>query len=217
MSSGQLRSTAGILGVILLVGWQAGIVAWHGARPEGVAQLEQAHFSTGDDATPVLLPHDRLGDRNASLVGRYELTIDLEKLRALARIFNVSVQNFSDVLDLERYESQKPDEDDFGELLRLGSDLVARGEHGRAFVTFERALEVAGDGVTAEGTYERIVEARWRMATTTIFRWPTCSESSAICSKPTRRFPSLYSPRAADSGSNRSQPPGARASAWTGL
>jgi len=88
-----------------------------------------------------------------------------EKLRALARIFNVSVQNFSDVLDLERYESLKPDEDDFDELLRLGAALVARGDHGRAFVTFERALEVAESRPGAADTFEKIVEARWRMAT----------------------------------------------------
>ena len=88
-----------------------------------------------------------------------------EKLRALARIFNVSVQNFSDVLDLERYESQKPDEDNFAELLRHGAVLVARGDHGRAFVTFERALEVAEGEVGAEDTYDKIIEARWRMAT----------------------------------------------------
>ena len=30
-----------------------------------------------------------------------------EKLRALARIFNVSVQNFSDILDLEEFEGFK--------------------------------------------------------------------------------------------------------------
>jgi tetratricopeptide (TPR) repeat protein len=87
-----------------------------------------------------------------------------EKLRALARIFNVSVQNFSDVLDLEQYESQKPDDDDFDALLNLGAVLVSRGEHGRAFVTFERALEVAEESPRAD-TYEKIVEARWRMAT----------------------------------------------------
>ena len=89
-----------------------------------------------------------------------------EKLRALARVFNVSVQNFSDILDLEQYEVHKPDSDDFNSLLNLGASLVARGEHGRAFVTFERALEVAEDsGVPAKGTFDKVIEARWRMAT----------------------------------------------------
>ena len=89
-----------------------------------------------------------------------------EKLRALARIFNVSVQNFSDVLDLEQYEELKPAGAEFDDLLNAGAALVARGEHGRAFVTFERALEVAElVEQTGEETAARIAEARWRMAT----------------------------------------------------
>jgi tetratricopeptide (TPR) repeat protein len=88
-----------------------------------------------------------------------------EKLRALARVFNVSVQNFSDILDLEQYEVHKPGSDDFEGLLQTGASLAARGEHGRAFVTFERALEVAEDTDSrARETIEKVIEARWRMA-----------------------------------------------------
>jgi transcriptional regulator with XRE-family HTH domain len=84
-----------------------------------------------------------------------------DKLRALARIFNVSVQNFSDVLDLEEFESLKPECEDFDELLALGAASFTRGEHGRAFVAFEKALEVVdGDPSSAA----RIAEARWSMA-----------------------------------------------------
>jgi transcriptional regulator with XRE-family HTH domain len=86
-----------------------------------------------------------------------------EKLRALAAVFNVPVQHFSDVLDLEEYEGLKPLAGGYDELLALGASAFAAGEHGRAFVTFERALEVAQqDG--HPGAAERIVEARWRMA-----------------------------------------------------
>jgi transcriptional regulator with XRE-family HTH domain len=88
-----------------------------------------------------------------------------EKLRALARIFNISVQNFSDVLDLEQYESLKPESEDFEELLRDGETLFAKGDHGRAFVTFERALEVAEESGGESDTYGKIMDARWRMAT----------------------------------------------------
>jgi tetratricopeptide (TPR) repeat protein len=89
-----------------------------------------------------------------------------EKLRALARVFNVSVQNFSDILDLEQYEVHKPASDDFDGLLQMGASLVAKGDHGRAFVAFERALEVAEDtGTRATETFEKVIEARWRMAT----------------------------------------------------
>jgi tetratricopeptide (TPR) repeat protein len=83
-----------------------------------------------------------------------------EKLRALARVFNVPVQNFSDVLDLEEYERHKPADGAFAELLARGSELMSLGDAGRAFVTFERALELAEAGSEPE----RIADARWRMA-----------------------------------------------------
>jgi transcriptional regulator with XRE-family HTH domain len=88
-----------------------------------------------------------------------------DKLRALARIFNVSVQSFSDVLDLEEYESFRPAERDYDALLREGASLFAKGEHGRAFVTYERAFEIAEEEGTEEArAVERMSEARWRMA-----------------------------------------------------
>jgi transcriptional regulator with XRE-family HTH domain len=86
-----------------------------------------------------------------------------EKLRALARVFNVPIQNFSDVLDLEEHEYLKPESSDFEELLKSGSEKMSRGEYGQAFVTYERALEVTfadGDGPQLE----KMAEARWRMA-----------------------------------------------------
>lgn len=86
-----------------------------------------------------------------------------DKLRALARIFNVSLQHFSDVLDLEEFEAYKPVGRDYDALLAEGADLYARGEHGRAFVTFERALEKAENEGGARAT-PRVAEARWRMA-----------------------------------------------------
>jgi tetratricopeptide (TPR) repeat protein len=87
-----------------------------------------------------------------------------EKLRALARVFNVPVQSFSDVLDLEEYQQLKPDSTDHNFLLKTGSDLMAKGEPGRAFVTYERALEVAGSLRDPGKCSEKVAEARWRMA-----------------------------------------------------
>jgi len=87
-----------------------------------------------------------------------------EKLRALARIFNVSVQNFSDILDLDAFEAFKPASSDFDELIRSGATFFSQGEHGRAFVTFERALEVVQADPNEAAYGERAVEARWRMA-----------------------------------------------------
>jgi transcriptional regulator with XRE-family HTH domain len=87
-----------------------------------------------------------------------------DKLRALARIFNVSVQNFSDVLDLEELSAFRPESDDVGDLLALGADLFARGEPGRAFVAFEKVVELAEAAPEAPDRVERLAEARWRMA-----------------------------------------------------
>lgn len=94
-----------------------------------------------------------------------------DKLRALARIFNVPVQNFSDVLDLEEYESLKPHGDDYEELLKEGGQCMARGEYGLAFVTYERALEIeephlenGSEGADRARVAERVAESRWRMA-----------------------------------------------------
>jgi transcriptional regulator with XRE-family HTH domain len=87
-----------------------------------------------------------------------------EKLRALARIFNVSVQNFSDILDLEQYEPYKPSSGTYEELMAAGHRLFHQGEHGRAFVTYERALEVAEEGAGEPQRREQAVEARRHMA-----------------------------------------------------
>jgi tetratricopeptide (TPR) repeat protein len=88
-----------------------------------------------------------------------------DKLRALARIFNVSVQTFSDVLDLEEYEAFEPASHGFDELVREGSGLFAAGEHGKAFVTFERALSMALDEPATPQAAEREAQARWSMIT----------------------------------------------------
>jgi len=89
-----------------------------------------------------------------------------DKLRALARIFNIPVQTFSDVLDLEEYEPFKPTDGGYDELISAGAGLISRGEFGRAYVYYERALEVAADGAPGEDRDEAIADSRWRMATT---------------------------------------------------
>ena len=87
-----------------------------------------------------------------------------EKLRALARVFNVPVQNFSDVLDLEEFQHLKPETSDHEALMRAGAEWMARGEHGRAFVTYERALEVAQECPDSQRSAELEADARSRMA-----------------------------------------------------
>ncbi len=87
-----------------------------------------------------------------------------DKLRALAKVFNVSVQNFSDVLDLEAFAEYKPKGNDYDSLIDQGNDLIKRGEHGVAFMYFERALEVALVAGQDERASDQIADARWRMA-----------------------------------------------------
>lgn len=89
-----------------------------------------------------------------------------DKLRALARIFNVPVQNFSDVLDLEEYEPFRPTGGAYEDLMRRGRELYEQGEHGRAYVTFEEAVQRAVDdtGRPGEESARRIADARWPMA-----------------------------------------------------
>lgn len=87
-----------------------------------------------------------------------------EKLRALARVFNVPVQNFSDLLDLEEFQHLKPKSSDYAELFRAGNAWIARCEYGRAFVTYERALEVAHLEADSQLACERIAEARGHAA-----------------------------------------------------
>ena len=86
-----------------------------------------------------------------------------DKLRALARIFNVSVQNFSDIIDLQQFEPLKPPSEPFEDLVRAGWGAMDAGEYGRAYVTFETASEVAQGAAIGIGS-EAVAEARLLMA-----------------------------------------------------
>src|SRR5881296_1300747 len=86
-----------------------------------------------------------------------------DKLRVLARVFNVSVQNFSDIIDLEQFEALRPAPAPFEALVQAGWDAFDQGEYGRAYVTFERAYESAY--VSTNGSMsEPAAEARLLMA-----------------------------------------------------
>ena len=103
-----------------------------------------------------------------SQLSRFEMgkaVPSFEKLRALARVFNVSVQTFADVLDLEQYESYEPAGREFDDIVREGAELFTSGEHGRAFVVFERALDLALEDPDTLRRAEREAQARWSMIT----------------------------------------------------
>lgn len=95
------------------------------------------------------------GEIDNSQLSRYEKGVcypSFDKLRVLASVFNVSVQAFSDVVDLEAFEERCPDADDPGELLAAGEAAAKGGDYGLAFACFEKAvdrLESSEDGPSA--------------------------------------------------------------------
>ena len=84
------------------------------------------------------------GEIDNSQLSRYEKGIcypSFDKLRVLASVFNVSIQSFSDVVDLEEYEELRPDSNEPAQLVEGGKGALRSGDYGRAFVHFEAALD----------------------------------------------------------------------------
>jgi tetratricopeptide (TPR) repeat protein len=103
------------------------------------------------------------GEIDNSQLSRYEKGIcypSFDKLRVLASVFNVSIQSFSDVVELEAYEDLKPEAGNPEELLTQGGDALRRGDSGLAFAHYERALESLLDTAPADKRFELIGEVR---------------------------------------------------------
>lgn len=84
------------------------------------------------------------GEIDNSQLSRYEKGIcypSFDKLRVLASVFNVSIQSFSDVVDLEEYDELRPEDSAPEALIGEGKTLLGRGDYGKAFVYFETAIE----------------------------------------------------------------------------
>jgi transcriptional regulator with XRE-family HTH domain len=82
------------------------------------------------------------GEIDNSQLSRYEKGIcypSFDKLRTLASIFNVSIQTFSDVVDLEELERLQPEEADPAELMRGGEREFRLGDFARAYVHYLKA------------------------------------------------------------------------------
>ncbi len=88
-----------------------------------------------------------------------------EKLKILAQIFNISIQNFSDVMDLSQYDVYKPESTNFQELIREGEAEYKLGNFGHAYAIFEKAFEVSEAKKPSRRREQDIVEAKMRMAT----------------------------------------------------
>jgi tetratricopeptide (TPR) repeat protein len=103
-----------------------------------------------------------------SQLSRYEKGIcypSFDKLRILANVFNVSIQSFSDVVDLESYEEFKPETGEPEELIELGRAAMLDGDNGRAFAYFERATEILLDAAPGAEQQDMLVRARINQAT----------------------------------------------------
>jgi tetratricopeptide (TPR) repeat protein len=108
------------------------------------------------------------GEIDNSQLSRYEKGIcypSFDKLRVLASVFNVSIQSFSDVVELESLDDLKPERGEPVHLVALGTESLQQGDAGRAFACYERALEILlEDPVQAESQRGFIGEVRVHQA-----------------------------------------------------
>jgi tetratricopeptide (TPR) repeat protein len=107
------------------------------------------------------------GEIDNSQLSRYEKGIcypSFDKLRILANVFNVSIQSFSDVVDLEVFEELKPAGGEPAELQDAGVQAVKEGDSGKAFALFERAIEMLSDRPMDAETQEQLGRARVNQA-----------------------------------------------------
>jgi transcriptional regulator with XRE-family HTH domain len=110
------------------------------------------------------------GEIDNSQLSRYErgkCYPSFDKLCLLANIFNVSIQNFSDLLELERVEAFEPEPEVGYEDLRLeGHREWEQGNFNRAYAVYERALARLESGEEGEVDPDRLARARFNLART---------------------------------------------------
>ena len=105
----------------------------------------------------------RGGDIDNSQLSRYEKGVcypSFDKLRILANIFNVSIQSFSDVVDLEKFEALKPRSGDPEALLLQGNEEYRLGNYGQAYAVYERTIELLDAGQPRDGVEDARARAR---------------------------------------------------------
>ena len=107
------------------------------------------------------------GEIDNSQLSRYEKGIcypSFDKLRVLASVFNVSVQAFSDVVDLETSEALKPHDGDPAALVSEGNAALKSGQYTQAFAYFDFALDQLHDGPVKDDTRELTAQTRVNLA-----------------------------------------------------
>lgn len=107
------------------------------------------------------------GEIDNSQLSRYEKGVcypSFDKLRILANVFNVSIQAFSDVVDLESIEDLKPRTGEPTVLVEDGIVALRSGDTARAFAYFERATEVLVERADDDASREELAGARTNLA-----------------------------------------------------
>ncbi len=80
-----------------------------------------------------------------SQLSRYEQGTcfpSFDKLRVLAEIFSVSIQNFSDVLELEKFDKYRDESKGYSELMKMGHEEFRTGNYVQAYALYESAINV---------------------------------------------------------------------------
>ncbi|HUD73281.1 MAG TPA: helix-turn-helix transcriptional regulator, partial [Dongiaceae bacterium] len=108
------------------------------------------------------------GEIDNSQLSRYERGIcypSFDKLCLLANIFNVSIQNFSDLLELERVEEFAPAAEASYEGLRAeGNREWEQGNFARAYAIYEKALARLESGDEGEVEPDLLARARFNLS-----------------------------------------------------
>lgn len=110
------------------------------------------------------------GEIDNSQLSRYErgkCYPSFDKLCLLANIFNVPIQNFSDVLDLERVETYEPAQPaTYEDIKAEAAREWDQGNYARAYAIYETALARLEDGAEGVVDQETLARARFNLART---------------------------------------------------
>ena len=107
------------------------------------------------------------GEIDNSQLSRYEKGIcypSFDKLRVLASVFNVSVQAFSDVVDLEGCEVLKSRDGEPAELVNEGNTALKAGKYREAFAYYDFALDQLYQGDEVANAQESMAQTRINLA-----------------------------------------------------
>jgi tetratricopeptide (TPR) repeat protein len=107
------------------------------------------------------------GEIDNSQLSRYEKGIcypSFDKLRVLASVFNVSVQAFSDVVDLEACEILKSRDGGPAELVNEGNAALKAGEYRQAFAYYDFALDQLHEGDAPADAQDSMAQTRVNLA-----------------------------------------------------